>query len=131
MADLRRVCPGCKRRFRPTKGTRRLYCETCRPPRSRAADEAPPPAGGADIVGPIEARLLADLQAHDRHETVDGLIALSVARDLDHDRVPPQQKPSVGEKLGKLRAKALEGTEPATHDRLDELAERRRAREAS
>lgn len=90
--------------------------------------DAPP---AAVVVGPIEARLLADLTAVERHETVDGLVALSVARDIDAGRVAPAQKPAVGQKLALLVAAALEGTRPPARDRLDELADRRAAREAA
>ena len=85
----------------------------------------------SDIVGPIEARCLAQLEAVERHETVEGLVALSVARDIDAGRVAPAQKPGVGQKLAALMGSALAGTAPPTHDRLDELAARRWQREAT
>jgi len=128
MADLRKVCPGCKRRFRPAKGTRRLYCETCRPSRVKPDEPPPEPSGEA---GPIEAQVRAELEAVDRQATVEGLIALSVAGDIDSGRVAPAQKPGVGQKLAVLLAAALEGTKRPEPDRLDELAEARARRAAS
>lgn len=130
MADLRKRCTECGRQFRPQKGaTHRKRCYTCAPPRASAGDLEAAPA--SDVAGPIEARALADLAAVDRHETVEGLLALSLARDIDADRVSPAQKGAAGQKLIALLAAAMEGTAPPTQDRLDELAERRAAREAS
>lgn len=131
MASIRLRCGKCRQRFSKQQGSRRIYCEACSPPRKppvglRDVPSAPAGDGGR---GPIEARLWEDLAAVDRAETVDGLVALSVARDLDAGRVPPGQKPTVGAKLAGLRDKALEGTAPPTADRLDDLAARRAERE--
>lgn len=135
MATIRMVCPkpkGCGRRFSKVIGSRRVYCEECSPPREQRTgpDKASGPAGDA-APGPIERRLLKDLQSADRHETVDGLGALAVARDVDHGRVPCSQKPRVLSQLAKLRDAALDGAVVAGSSRLDDLAKRRRAREAS
>jgi hypothetical protein len=75
--------------------------------------------------------VLAELQLVERAATVEGLIALSVARDLDSGRVAPAQKPGVGQKLAALLAAALEGTRRPEPDRLDELSEARARRAAS
>lgn len=130
-ADNRRTCRKCHRQFRRERGSNRLDCPTCSPSRTKPLDVADPDADGDAGPGPIEAQLLADLQAAGRAETVDGLVALSVARDIDAGRVAPAQKPAVGQKLSALRDKALEGTVPAKRTRVDDLAERRAARQAS
>ena len=131
MADLRRVCPQCKRRFRPAKATRRLYCETCRPSRLRPGTAEPQQGTDQGAPGVIEARVFSDLELVERHGTVEGLIALSVASDLDSGRVAPAQKPGVGQKLALLLAAALEGTRTPEPDRVDDLATRRAQRAAS
>ena len=75
--------------------------------------------------------MFSDLELVERHGTVEGLIALSVARDLDSGRVAPAQKPGVGQKLALLLAAALEGTRTPEPDRVDDLATRRAQRAAS
>jgi hypothetical protein len=131
MVDLRRTCPECHRQFRPTRGTRRLYCVRCRPPKDRAPVDEPVVAVGPDIVGPLEETIRGQLVAAERESTVEGLVALSVARDVDGGRVSPTQKPLIGQRLAALVAAALVGTEAPVVDRLDEVSERRRARDAS
>jgi hypothetical protein len=131
VASERRTCEKshCHRRFSRPLGSRRRYCEECSPPRKPRAGDAPAPE--PEGVGQIEARVLAELQMAERAATVEGLIALSVARDLDSGKVAPAQKPSVGQKLAVLLAAALEGTRRPEPDRLDELSEARARRAAS
>lgn len=91
--------------------------------------EAAPPV--PDVAGPIEAAIVAQLEAVERAQTVEGLVAVSVARDLDAGRVTAAQKPGVGQKLAALMAAALAGTQPPTQDRLDDLARKRAEKAAS
>lgn len=81
--------------------------------------------------GVIEARVYAELVEVERADTVEGLLALSLARDLDAGAVAPGQRGTAGQKLLAVLGTALEGTAPAVRDRLDDLADRRRARAAS
>lgn len=130
--QVRITCPapkGCGRRFTRPQGSRRKFCEDCSPSRVKPLElQASGPADDSAKPGRIEARLLADLVAVERAGTVDGLVALSVARDLDQGRVTPSQKPAVGQKLAQLRATALEGTAAPTQDRADELLQQRQRR---
>ena len=128
MAATRMRCRKCHLRFSKPMGSRRLDCETCSPPRKAKADRPSEESGG---VGPIEARVLDDLELVDRQDTVQGLLVLALARDIDAGRVAPAQKGAAGQKLLVLLGAALEGTVRPSADRLDELAERRAAREAS
>jgi len=136
VATVTRRCqnaPQCKIRFRISSQSRRVYCETCRPPRSKAgAVSSVPGSSGPSEPGPVEARALLDLAAFDRQDTVPGLIVLSVARDIDSGRVKPEQKAQAGQRMLALLAVALAGTTPArSADRLDEVTARREAKAAA
>ncbi len=127
VADLRVRCPDCKRQFRPRKGTRRRYCEDCRPPRLRPDDEpAPVPDQGP---GPIEDACRAELERVDRLTTLEGAALLALARDAD--RLQGSARASAIRELVKLKPVAFEGTAAPQRDRLDDLAQRRRERRAS
>lgn len=129
MADLRRRCPECKRQFRPRKGTRRLYCETCRPPRERELAPSPPvvlPGGGGE-PGPIEAASVTELEMAGRLATVEGQLVVRLAREADRVSVGGTQLSAVADRLLKAKEAALAGVAPPG-DMVDELRERRRAR---
>lgn len=131
MADLRRICPDCRRRFRPAKGTRRLYCETCRPSRVKPDDPAPVLAGpGAPgwTPAPIEARTLAELTQRDRADTLEAAVMLRLARELDSGKLSGAALATVSARLFETRQMAFEGTTPPERDRLDELAAIRAAK---
>ena len=83
-----------------------------------------PAATGAG-PGPIEAAALAQLEAVDRAGTVQGMLVVECARDIDAGRVKPEAKASAGQKLLQLLEAALEGTAPPVRDARDELAQRR------
>jgi hypothetical protein len=130
VASERKTCKSstCHTKFSRPLGSRREYCETCRPPRKPSladrAPSSPPPVDPG--VGPIEARTLSDLQAVERHDTVPGLLVLALARDIDRGVVKPEQKGVAGQRLLQLLTTALAGTQaPAPADRLDEVAARR------
>lgn len=139
MATVTRRCKNekCKRRFRISAQSRRLFCEECRPPRTGAGavlDPVPAPVGDGGAPGPVEAAALAQLEAVQRHESVAGVLVLALARDIDSGAVSPAQKGAAGEKLVRLLAEATRGTTPPrSTDRLDEIAARRaeKARAAS
>lgn len=125
---VRMRCAKCSARFTRPQGSRRKNCETCSPSRVKPITEAP---SSPDIVGPIEASVRSQLDAVGRAESVEGLVAVSVARDIDAGRVTPAQKARVGQQLASLMAAATAGTAPPTQDALDELAQRRADRAAS
>ncbi len=135
MADLRRVCPGCKRRFRPAKATRRLYCETCRPSRSKAPDDPAPVLAGPGapgwMPGPIESRALFELTAVERTDTLEAQIMLRLAREMDGGRLTGPALASLAKQLMAAKSVAFLGTTPPETDRVDELAEQRAAKAAS
>ena len=129
MADLRKTCPGCKRRFRPAKGTRRLWCTDCKPSRTLAADEAAPvvlgPGSPGWIPGPIESRALADLTAVDRLDTVEGQLTIRLAREIDGGRLTGAALASLGKQLLESKRQATAGTRAPERDAIDELADAR------
>lgn len=127
---VRMRCAKCSARFTRPQGSRRKSCETCSPSRVKPISD-PSPSGPSDIAGPIEASIRARLDAVGRAETVEGLVAVSVARDIDAGRVAPAQKARVGQQLAGLMAAATAGAESPVRDRLDELTERRAGRRAS
>lgn len=128
MADLRKRCPECKRQFRPRKGTRRVYCETCRPPREQASlEQLPPPT---DAPGPIETRVRAELELADRMKTVEAEVVLRLAREMDSARPTGSQLAALAPKLLAAKAEALRGVKLQT-DKLDEVTARRLAKAAS
>jgi hypothetical protein len=131
VAAIRLRCQKCHTRFSKPQGSRRIYCETCSPPRKPPVAMRDVDQGASEGVGPIEARMLLDLEAVDRAETVEGLLVLNLARDIDSGRVAPAQKGIAGQRLLVLLGRALEGTKIPEPDRLDELSARRASREAS
>lgn len=129
--ENRRTCTKCGRSFRRERGSSRINCFTCSPSRTKVTEPTSASSSSPDIAGPIEASVRSQLEAVGRAETVEGLVAVSVARDIDAGRVTPAQKPGVGQKLAALMAAATAGTAPPTQDALDELAQRRADRAAS
>lgn len=128
MADLRRVCPQCKRQFRPPHGSPRRYCVRCRP--SRVKRDGEPDGVGLDAgPGPIEDQVRAELERTRRLDTIEGAALLALARDAD--TLTGTQRAGVVEKLLRVKALALAGAAPAEVDRLDDLARRRAEKQAS
>jgi hypothetical protein len=85
VADLRKRCPGCGRQFRPGKGTLRLYCETCRPPRGGSVDPVVVQLGSArsaGVLGLVEVTR-ERLAVHGRDGTPDGVLVLALASAID------------------------------------------------
>lgn len=134
MASERRTCAkGCGRRFSRPLGSRRVYCETCSPPRKRklpAPPEHPPPE--QQPPGTLELAALGELRLAGRVDTYEGVLWLRLSRDADQ---------ASGDKVARLipsllKAKdlALKGWKrPRPDDPVDELAARvaRKAAEAS
>ena len=127
MASVRLRCQICRERFSKPLGSRRVNCETCRPPRAKATALPPPEA---PKVGPIEAQALADLEAAGRLDTVKGQTLLRLAREADSGRVTAAQLGSLASNLLKVEDAALAGARRPEPDRLDEVSERRRRKAA-
>ena len=126
MAGPRKRCktPTCPQRFTRPQGSRREYCETCRPPRQKPKPVTPLPDRPTE-PGPIETATRRDLEARQRVNTTAGAIALRLARDLDSAALTASQASSLSSQLLRTMAAALEGA-PAAPDEMDELARRRR-----
>ena len=122
MVDLRRTCPACKRQYRPRKGTRRRFCETCRPSRVRAVVEAPPVLNPGP--GECEIAVRAQLDAAGRGVSVPGVLACRLARQLDDASLTGAQAASLARQVQDLMAAALVGAAPV-RDFVDEMAQRR------
>ena len=125
----RHRCRQCSRKFSKPLGSRRIYCEECRPPRQKpaAAEPAPPTSG----PGPIEAQALTRLEAAGRVDTIEGQLLLRLAREADSGRATAAQLGSLAEKLLRVADTALAGTKTREPDRLDELTARRLAKAAA
>jgi len=126
VADLRRVCPGCRTRFRPAKGTRRLYCETCRPSRVRPGSSEPATERPSDEPGDLERVVRAELERVDRLEWIEGVALLALARDAD--KLAGAQRAAAIRELVRLKPQVFAGTLPPERDRRDDLADRRAER---
>lgn len=122
MASQRLRCKQCHQRFSRLQGSRRLYCETCRPPRTRAVVELP---GAPSRPGAIESTTLADLERVERVDTIEGQALLALARDAD--TLTGAARVAAVRGIMALKPVAFEGTAPRDRDRLDELADRRAA----
>lgn len=132
MASERRTCKSstCHRRFSRPLGSRREFCEECRPPRNRNQDApaAPVLAGpGAPGWSPgrIESRALAELTAAGRAETLEGEIVVRLAREMDSGRVAGSALTSLAKQLLDAKSRAMVGIKPPDRDRVDDLADRR------
>lgn len=127
MASQRLRCKQCHERFSRLQGSRRVYCETCRPPRKRTADvQAPPPDTGP---GPLEVAVTSELETAGRLDTIEGVALLVIARDAD--RLPPDKRAAVVEKLLRVKTLALAGAKGAGPDPVSEIGRRRAERLAS
>jgi len=134
VATVQRTCPGkggrkCGTRFRVPSQSRRMFCEACSPPRFRHAD-GPPPAPPVDEgPGPIEVAVLAELERTGRAGTIEGVALATLARDAD--RLPPDKRAAVVERLLRVKALALVGAKPPSASPVDEIGRRRAERIAS
>lgn len=132
MASERRTCQkpkGCGRKFSRPLGSRRIYCETCSPSRSKplVAVEVPADAG----PGPIELQAVVRLEAAGRVDTIEGQVLLRLAREADSGRATPSQLGTLGEKLIRVADVALAGVAKREPDALDEVTARRMAKAAA
>lgn len=133
VASERRVCKkpkGCGNKFSRPLGSRRIYCEACRPPRARLASVPDVPASSSG-PGPIEVQVLARLEAAERVETIEGQLLLRMAQEADGGRTTAAQLGSLAEKLLRVADVALAGTVTRAPDELDEITARRRAKAAA
>ena len=122
MASQRLRCRQCHERFSRLQGSRRVYCETCRPPRKRALVEVP---SDHARPGQLEATVLAELERVERVDTIEGQALLVLARD--GDKLTGAARVAAVRGLMALKPVTFEGTAPKDRDRVDELADRRAA----
>jgi hypothetical protein len=136
MDGQRSRCRKCEARFTRAKGSRRLDCESCSPPRAKSIGE--PGASGTAaarglpterVCGELEAQTRSDLTSVGRHETTEGALALYLARQLDAGGHSGSQTAALAARLLEAKMKAVAGALP-TNDAVDELRRRRERRAA-
>ena len=76
--------------------------------------------------GEVERVVRKQLEAVERAETVDGVLALNLARKLDDPALPGAQASSLAKQVGQLVKEAMVGVRPEP-DFVDDLAARRAA----
>lgn len=117
-------------RFTRPQGSRRVWCEACRPPRVKSDRAAPPPPGEPGrILGELERTTLEELTARGREATIAGQAALYAARQLDSGGHSGSQTASLLRELRASAEAALAGA-PVPDDALDEVGRRRAAKAA-
>lgn len=130
MASIRMRCKKCHERFTRPQGSRRIYCERCRPPaRKGEATVIPLDDRAAVEANPLVESVRAELVAADRLGTAHGALAMALAEQLAAGRHTGSQYAALARELRAAQAAALTGAEPEA-DRLSEIAARRRARGA-
>lgn len=146
MAGTRMRCPNpkknpdCQKRFTRAKGSSRLYCEVCAPPKLRAKRPAAggtltglPGAGQSApeqpeyVPGRLETATMAELVSVDREASVEGAVALHLARQMDRGGHTGSQTASLARELRASMTAAVAGGTP-TGDTLDDLQKRRAER---
>lgn len=131
MPLLSRVCGRCSRPFE-TDATNRRNCYVCSPQRLKTAGDpipqepryVPPEAPERPRpAGRLERATLAELEKLEQADTVEGVLAVLLAHDLDGADVPGAQRTSMSKQLSMMMAdiRALAPKEP---DRLDDYQER-------
>ena len=128
MASERRTCKTktCHTQFSRPLGSRRVYCEKCRPPRDRQAPLPVIPT--PDVLrqpGELEVAVRAELVRTERLESWRGAAAVRLARECD--TATGSQVSSLIKQLEAAMAAALDGVPPEP-DFVDEMAERRQAK---
>lgn len=130
-AGTRITCPECKDRFIRSRGSRRIFCEACRPPKGRGDEKVKlenlAPVLEVPSVGRIEAAHLKELEAIDRSESAAGVKALAIARMMDFGLNTGSQFAALSRELQSAMDRAKEGA-ATKGDSLDELTQRRAAR---
>lgn len=128
MASERLVCKTCHVKFSRPLGSRRIHCENCRPPRDRQ-DTLPvvPVSNAPRRPGELEAAVRAELTRAERLESWRGAAAVRLARECD--TATGSQVSSLIKQLELAMAAALDGVPPEP-DFVDEIAERRQAKQA-
>lgn len=134
-----RACDACGSRYQPVRTTSRYCSDRCRKraqraqlstPRGRAAERPEPPATRSTrhVPGEVEAAVLEELRAADKHGTALGQQALYLARRLDQGLAEGGSAvAALNRELRATTAEALAKAEGAG-DALDELAKAREER---
>ena len=127
MTSERRTCksPECHQKFTRPQGSRRIFCETCRPSKVRPVD--PPPLDEDVEPGPIESAARLELEEAGQASTTEGLLFLRLAREVDARRATGSGLAALADRLLKAKAVALAGPE-SMGDAVDELRARRQVK---
>lgn len=121
-------CRTCRNKFTPARGTNRVNCYTCRPSRLRtpaAADVVSLPVAEPTERGELETATFAELAGRGRQSTTAGVLALTIARSIDHGGHTGSQVAALAARLLDAAAVALKGA-PKAADGVDELQEMRK-----
>jgi hypothetical protein len=131
MALRKLKCGRCPRYFE-TDATNRRNCYVCSPQRLKTAGDPipvepryipPAPPERSPGTGRLERATLAELERLEQAETIEGVLAILLARDLDGADVPGAQRTSMSKQLSAMMAdiRALAPKEP---DALDDYQAR-------
>lgn len=135
MATERTRCAKCSRQFSRVLGTRRKNCERCSPPRTRTAAVVALPgaaataAANASDAAPVGvlASVEATLRNREVMDTWEAAAALDLARSIDAGGHSGSQLRALHDGLAAAMGAALKHA-ARVGDRLDQLADRRKAK---
>lgn len=127
MASERRTCRACSGRFSRPLGSRRVFCEKCRPPVLRPDKHPAPALSPAASPGELEVAVRAELDRCRRLQAWRGAAAVRLARECD-----TASGTSVSSLIKQLEAAMLAALQdvPPEPDFVDEVAARRQAKQA-
>jgi len=129
MASERRVDPKGHRFSRPL-GSRRIWCEKCRPPVVKSAPVVQLDIGDQPARSPLEQSAFLELAAVGRQDTPRGLLYLGLCRQFEAGGHTGSQMAALSARILEAQRAALEGA-PRPGDVVDDLqARRNRARRA-
>lgn len=137
MATARRICPkpkGCGRKFTPRRSAnRRKYCYDCSPERASSGPESqtpPPPPPQLPTGGEMATAVAAELERIQKTGSLQGAVAMRLARTLDDPHLGAAQVASISDKLLKIMEPLIKAA-PREPDEIDEFTRRFEERAAS
>ena len=124
---VRLTCKGCRRKFSKPRQSSRVYCTACRPERVRAtgAPEGEPVVPPLNAPGEVERSLRNALDAANRTDRYQAVLALRLAKQLD-SATSVAGAQGLASQIASLMEQALDGVPPPP-DHVDEMAARRAA----
>jgi predicted nucleic acid-binding Zn ribbon protein len=130
-----RLCAGCGEPLGPGPVSKRVCSERCRKrvQRQRRASrqvdkvEASPAERPAGLPGPLERAAAATLERFERAETIEGAIAVTMARNVDAAPPGSSMVATLMREFRSTMAEALRGVQ-TTRDSLDDIRDRAAAK---